>query len=226
MLGRSRIIAIAALALGLAPATASAASQNAASTHAYIEANYTLSREAEASVAPVQAKIVQLNRQLGRECPKVGAGAPENTESEKVSHEVIDALWSVSYGADAGPIRAFVKAVQPLRWSSPRLTRIAQHYAKTLQALAALPLPNLCGDVRMWAASDFRTIPATTLQADRAEAIEGHSIPAKLLAPYVRPSDKSILESTTRLETKLANTETVVGFNDWDTLLETLGLNQ
>ena len=29
-----------------------------------------------------------------------------------------------------------------------------------------------------------------------------------------------------RLETKLEHTETVTGFNDWDTLLEALGLNQ
>jgi len=28
------------------------------------------------------------------------------------------------------------------------------------------------------------------------------------------------------LETKLEHTETVVGFSDWDMLLETLGLNQ
>jgi hypothetical protein len=226
MLGRSTIIVIAVLALGLAPAAASAAAGDTAATHAYIEANFTLARAAEASVAPVQAKIVQFNQQLGRECPKVGTGSPEDEESQKVSHEAIDALWSLSYGADAGPIRAFVQAVQPLRWSNPQLTRIAQHYAKTLQALAALPLPNLCGDVRTWAASDFRTIPATTLQADQAESIEGHTIPAKLLAPYARPSDRSILAQTTRLETKLEHTETVVGFNDWDSLLETLGLNQ
>src|SRR6202042_2695080 len=132
---------------------------------------------------------------------------------QKVSHEAVDALWSLSYSADAGPIGSFVKAVKALSWSNPNLTHIAQHYAKTLQALAALPLPNLCGDVRTWAASDFRTIPETTLPADQlAESIEGHPIPPKLLAPYERPSDKSIVERTTRLETKLTNTETVVGF--------------
>jgi hypothetical protein len=31
---------------------------------------------------------------------------------------------------------------------------------------------------------------------------------------------------TTNLEAKLEHTETVTGFNDWDSLLETLGLNQ
>jgi hypothetical protein len=227
MLGRSTIIITAVLALGVAPAGALASSGNAAATHAYIEANFKLTRAAEASVAPVQAKIVALDKRLGQECPKVGKGGPENEESQKVSHEAVAALWSLSYGADVVPIRAFAKTVTSLHWSNPSLTRIARHYASTLEGLAALPLPDLCGNVREWAASDFRTIPAATLQLyERAESLEGHTIPTKLLAPYERPSDRGIVAQTTRLETRLERTETVVGFNDWDMLLETLGLNQ
>jgi hypothetical protein len=230
MLESSRRFIIAALALGafgVTPAGALASSGDAAATHAYIEANFKLTRAAEASVAPVQAKIAALDKQLGRECPKVGEGGPENGESQKVSHEAADALWSLSYGADVAPIRAFAKTVGSLHWSNPSLTRIARHYAKTLEGLAALPLPNLCGDVREWKASDFRTIPAATLQLDeRAESLEGQTIPPKLLAPYERPSDRGVVAETSRLETKLERTETVVGFSDWDMLLETLGLNQ
>jgi hypothetical protein len=227
MLGRSTIIIAALLALGVAPAGALAGSGNAAATHAYIEANFKLTRAAEASVAPVQAKIVAFDKQLAQECPKAGTGGPEDNESQKVSHEAADALWSLSYGADAGQIRAFAKTVDSLSWSNPKLTRIARHYAKTLEGLAALPLPDLCTNVREWKASDFRTIPAATLQLDeRAEALEGHTIPPQLLAPYERPADRGIVAETTRLETKLEHTETVVGFSDWDMLLETLGLNQ
>ena len=227
MLGRSTIIITALLALGVAPAGALASSGDAASTHAYIEANLELTRAAEASVAPVQAKIDAFDKQLGQECPKAGAGGPEDNESQKVSHEAVEALWSLSYGADVVPIREFAKTVGSLRWSNPSLTRIARHYAKTLEGLAALPLPNLCTNVREWKASDFRTIPAATLQLyERAEALEGHPIPPQLLAPYERPADRGIVAQTTRLETKLEHTETVVGFSDWDMLLETLGLNQ
>ena len=227
MLGRSTIVIAALLALGVAPSGALASSPNAAATHAYIEANYKLTRAAEASVAPVQAKVVAYDKQLGQECPKAGAGGPENAESQNVSHEAADALWSLSYGAEVAPIRAFAKTVGSLHWSNPNLTRIARHYAKTLEGLAALPLPNLCENVREWKASDFRTIPAATLQLDqRAEALEGHTIPPRLLAPYERPSDRAVVAKTTSLETKLEHTETVVGFSDWDMLLETLGLNQ
>jgi hypothetical protein len=226
MLGRSTII-IVMLAFGLAPASALATPQDIASTHSYIVANSTLVRQAEASVAPAQASIVRLTHKLGQECPKAGAGSPEDEESQKLSYEVSGALWSISYGADARPIAAFARAVKPLHWSNPKLAQIAQGYAQSLRGLAAIPMPDLCGDVHTWTASAFRTIPTPTLRFDRlVESLEGHSIPTRLLAPYVLPADKSILARTTSLETKLEHTETVVGFNDWDLLLETLGLNQ
>jgi hypothetical protein len=218
---------IAVLALGLTPARAIATPQNSASTHTYIQANFALARAGEASVGPTEARIARLNQKLGQECPKAGAGAPENKESQKASYEVVGALWSVSYRAVAGPIRAFVRAVRPLRWSNPKLTLLARGYARSLSELATLPMPNLCGDVRTWSASGFRTIPTTTIGFDQhVEAIEGHTIPPRLLAPYEQHADRSILERTTRLETKLEHIETVAGFNDWDTLLETLGLQQ
>src|ERR1700727_1465300 len=226
MRARSTIIAT-LLALGLMPATAIATPQDSASTHAYIQANFALARAAEASVGPTEASIARLNQKLGQECPKAGAGSPENDESQKASYEVAGALWSISYGAVAGPIRTFARAVRPLRWSNPKLTRLAQAYATSLSELAALPIPNLCGDVHTWSTNDFRMMPAATISFDQhVESIEGHTIPARLLLPYERPADKGILARTMRLETKLEHTETVAGFNDWDSLLENLGLNK
>ena len=37
---------------------------------------------------------------------------------------------------------------------------------------------------------------------------------------------RSILATTTRIESHLQQIETVEGFNDWDQALETVGLNQ
>lgn len=218
---------IAALALGLAPATALATSQDVASTHAYIVANYAFTQASQAKAGVAQTDVIRLKRKLGRECANVGKGAPQNEEAQKVSYEVAGAIWSVTYGTDVGPIDAFVRAVKPLRWSNPQLTRMAQGYAKSLRGLAALPLPHLCSDVRTWSASGFQTIPAPTISFDRhVESLEGHTIPARLLAPYEQPADRSALARTTNIETKLEHAETVTGFNDWDALLETLGINQ
>ncbi len=218
---------IAVLALGAAPAGASAAPRDLASTHAYVLANYRLARESVARTRVGQAAIVRANRKLAQECPRVGAGSPQNDASQKISYEVVGALWSIAYGTVAGPINAFGRSIAPLRWSDSSLTRRAKEYAKSLHELAVLPLPNLCSDVREWSASGYRTIPAHTVSFDaHTESIEPHVVPERLLAPYLRPADRGIVQSTTRLENKLKDTETVTGFDDWDLLLGTLGLNQ
>jgi hypothetical protein len=204
-----------------------AAPQDIASTHVYIQANYALARATEAKVAPAQADVEALNQKLAGECPKVGVGSPEDAESQPMSYEVAVALWSVTYGADAAAIHTFADTVKRLHWSNPRLTHIAQSYAADLQELATLALPNLCGDVRAWKANSFQTLPADTASlVKRVEAIEPHVVPMSLLRPYVQSSDRGLLARTSRLETKLLNTETVTGFSDWDQILETLGLNQ
>jgi hypothetical protein len=228
MFGRATIIAT-ALIFAMAPATAMAKDtpQDIASTHAYIQANYALARATEAEVAPAQTAVEALKQKLGQECPLVGAGSPENTASEPMSYEVAVALWSTSYGMDAGPISTFANTVKKLHWSDPRLTQLAHSYATDLYELSALALPDLCGDVNAWKATGFQTVPADTASLyRRVQAIEPHTLPRSLLTPYVRPSDRGVLARTTHLENKLLETETVTGFSDWDQILETLGLNQ
>lgn len=216
-----------ALVFALAPAAADANPLDVASTHAYIQANYAFARASDAIAGPTQQSILRFNKKLRKECPHVGEGSPQNEESQTPSHEVVGALWSISYGADAGPIRTFVRAIKPLRWSNHRLSRLVQRYTNSLRELAGLPLPDLCGDIGAWRASGYKTVPADTISfVSHAEAIEGHPIPARLLAPYELPSDRAMVKRTLRIEAKLEEIESVTGFDDWDLLLETLSLSQ
>jgi hypothetical protein len=225
MRGRAGIL-IAALLLGAAPATASASSADVAATHAYIRASYALARASVARINLVQSRVKALNGRLAKECPQVGAGSPENEASQPMSHEVVVALWSVSYGAAAAPIRAFSSSVKRLRWSSHKVTRTARRYASDLRELSTLPLPDLCGDVRAWRATEFQTVPADVIElTGRVEAIEPEPVPQSLLARYERPADRSIVARTERLEERLLNAETVLGWDDWELVLGTLGLN-
>ncbi len=214
-------------ALAVAPSQAPAGSSDAAATHAYLAANYAYSRASEALVKPQQAAAQRLNSRLAHECPKVGAGSPQTEASESVSYEVAVALWSVSYRVIAAPIRALVAALKPLRWSNPRITQIAHAYAGSLHELATLALPDVCADVSAWRASGYQTVPAGTISLQkRVEAIQPKPIPASLLASHESGADRGVLAATKRLETKLLNQETVIGFNDWDQVLATLGLQQ
>ena len=216
---------IAVLVLLLAPSLALASQQDTVATHTYINANFALARAGVARIGTAQARIEALNRKLGAECPLVGKGTPETAASQPMSYEVAVALWSVAYGTSAGPIRTFASAVRPLRWSNRRITRLAQSYVTSLSALATLPLPDLCADVRAWTASGFQVIPAGVSQLDRrVEAIEPNPVPPNLLAPYPRGGDAGAVANTRRLEVKLAENEFMLGQDDWMKVTKTLGL--
>jgi len=224
---RARSTLLAALALAVAPAQAIAAPQDVAATHVYIQANYALARASVGHIAAGQAKIERLNGDLARECPGVGAGSPEDEASQPVSYDVAAALWSLAYGADAGPIDTFLTRTGRLRWNNRAITHAAQTYARNLHELATLPLPDLCQTVRSWKASGFQVIPPATLSlVRRVEAIEPNAIPPRLLAPYERGSDASMLARTLQLERRIEENEFLVGQTDWLQVLATLGLNQ
>jgi hypothetical protein len=223
MLKWATAIALSALALGSgAPA---AAASDVSATHAYIQANYALSSAGVARIRPAQAATQALNKKLASECPRAGAGAPINQVTIPMSYEVTVALWSVSWGTSAGPIRKFANAIKPLRWSNPRITRIAHKYASSLLELSTLPLPNLCADVRAFTASQFQVVPAHVQQLDQhAEAIELEPVPQSLLARFERGGDASLAARTRGLESKIAENEFSKGQDDLIQVTETLGL--
>jgi hypothetical protein len=224
---RSTLLVALVLALAVAPAQAIAAPQDVATTHTYIEANYSLAQAMVARTGAGQRKVEALNTSLAHECPGIGTGSIENEASQPISHEVVVALWSLEFGVSAGPIRSFQKTVGGLRWSNSATTRAAARYVRSLHELSTLPLPNICADVRTWKASGFQVVPAAVVSlVRRVEAIEPNAIPSRLLAPYERGGDAGLLKRTVRLEQRLEENEFRLGQDDWARVLETLALSE
>jgi hypothetical protein len=173
---RRLVLPLVMLALAMAPSPARASTQDVAVTHAAIVAGYALARAGVATINTAQSKIESFNRKLAAECAGVGHGTPETEASQPMSYEVAAALWSIAYGSAAGPIKTFAKAMRPLRWTSPRIKRVARTLVANLTALATIPLPDLCGDVRSWTTSGFTSIPRHVVELDRrVERLEpGH----------------------------------------------------
>jgi hypothetical protein len=217
----------AVLTVGLTPTGAAAAPRDVSSTHAYLVAGYAALHSVVTKWSSVEADIHKLDLKFHAECPDVGAGSPQSEEEQKLSYEVAGALWATGYHTDAKVVQAFVKAVKPLRWSNPAITRSAHKFTEGLLEMTALPIPDLCGDVRSWGAGGFKAVTANTQQFDqRVEAIEVKEVPRRLLAPFVQPSDKALRATDERLATKFEELEFQRGQDDWNTLLETLALNQ
>ncbi|MGH2911391.1 MAG: hypothetical protein ACRDJ3_02835 [Solirubrobacteraceae bacterium] len=230
MLGRLGIVG-AVLAVWMTPAgivgDAVAAPRDVASTHAYLTAGYTALHATVATWPTVEANIHKLNRRFRSECPQAGAGSPQSSEEQKLAHETAGALWATGYDTDAKIVGKFVKAVSPLRWSNPAINRAAHRYLKGLKEMVALQVPDLCGDIRAWSSGGFGHVtPATEQYARHVDAIEVKEIPRNLLRPFVQPADKGLVATDERLALRFEELEIGRGMEEWDTLLETLALDQ
>ncbi len=169
--GRTRTLTAVALVLliatGIAGETARAASSDATATHAYVEADYRLMKAAVRKIPEAEAAIQGVLRNVRSECPKAAAGSPQNPMSTQLSNEVIGAMVLAVVRRGLNLAKSFVGATEGLHWSSRALTREVQAYVGHVRVLSKLPPPDLCADIRAWAASGFQKLPATTESFDQ-----------------------------------------------------------
>ncbi|MGA7704060.1 MAG: hypothetical protein WB998_04100 [Solirubrobacteraceae bacterium] len=221
------VFGLVSVGAGLAPSSAAASGGDVASTHAYLEANYAVLHSVVSGWPSDEAKIRALDRKIQGECPLAGAGSPQNEEAQKLSTEVVGALWATVYDANAKAIQRFAKAVGSLHWSNAKIDRGVRHYTQGLREMMTLRVPDLCQDVRAWSATGFKAAPASSDQFDhRVEAIEVTEPSQRLMAPYERTSDRSLAARVAHLATRYSELEFSRGQSDWNELLETLALNQ
>ena len=234
-------VLVAALALAISPASASAsasakkhpapkptaaAKADIAATRAYIAADYALVHAARVNLKTGEAALESLRATIGGECPKAAAASPENTAAEHLSNEVVGAMGVAFVRSDVPAVEAFAAAVTPLHWSEAELTRKAVVYAGKLKALAALQEPDVCGDVRAWAASGYKTLQPATTQFDReysANDVGIGEVPARLLAPYENARERAQLALTKQSENELVEAE-ARAVEPWSKILDALDL--
>jgi hypothetical protein len=225
-------ILAAVLVAAVAPAAALAGKgshtkgQNVATTKAYIRADYTLAHTARINMQTGEAALESLQRTLSTECPMAAAASPENEAAAALSNEVIGAMSVVFIRADVQVVAAFAETVAHLHWSNRKLTRKVKAYAAKFKTLAALEMPDVCGDVRAWAASGYRTLPASTTAFDQrvsANNVGIGEVPAHLLAPYEDPSERGVLALTRQFESELVDAE-ARAVAQWSKILNALEL--
>jgi len=206
-------------------ATPALASSNTASTQAYVQANYALVRVARTHLAAAEAGPLHVLAQVRAECPKAGAGSPQNPDSTQMSNEVIAAMVLSAARPDLTAIKAFVRAAGALSWSNHGLTSAVHTYVGDLKTILSLPTPNLCGDVKAWAASGYTTLPASTvtLVAKFMPAwVALGDLPAQL-ARYESSAARSLARRSGPLEEALTEAE-ARAVEHWGAIMDTLEL--
>jgi hypothetical protein len=201
------------LALGCLLVPASAAWGNAgdtAATQAYVQANLKLVQVARSHLASSEAAPLQIVLpRVRRECPLAAAPAPQNPESTHLSYEVIGAMVVASYRPDLAAMRAYVRAVEPLRWSNSGLTNKLHGYARKLQTLSTLTAPDICADIRAWGKSNYLHLPSSTIHFDELFEpawVALGELPGSLTA-YANTATKALIRRTDPLEQLLIEGE-------------------
>lgn len=221
-----RLIAIWLAALALACAPASASASDASATEAYMRANYALVKVGHANLHASIAAYKGVLTMVRRSCPQAAAGSPQNPESTELSNEVIGTMVLSAGKPDRPAIAAYLRAVAPLRWSSAKVTREVSSYATMLRKLYGLSVPDLCGDVKGWAASGYKTLTPATLAFDKV--FYPNWVALGLIPPgiarFESGGSRSLARASERLEYQITNVE-AEAVETWGEIMNELVLN-
>ncbi|HEY2572262.1 MAG TPA: hypothetical protein VGI27_12350 [Solirubrobacteraceae bacterium] len=210
----------------LAPSQALAAPGDVSETQAYVRANYALVSSAHAKLGAAEAILQGLLRRVRSECPKVAEGSPQNTDSEALTFELVGEMRLAASRPNAGAVAAFARAVAPLRWSNAKLTNAVRSYSRQLRKQSLLAIPDVCAEVRAWVASGFRTLPQGTRRFNVAlpEYVAMGMLPTRLIAAFVTPAQRGVLQRTRQLEEGISEFE-AFAVETWGKIMDALALN-
>lgn len=200
---------------------------DAATTEAYVRANYALVFTGHRDIPTAHARILALRQRLRSECPGVVAGSPQDEASETLTWELIGAMTIAGYQPGLGAARKFSQAVAKLSWSNRSLTRAVRKYTRQGLAEVRTPPPDVCADLRAWKASGYTTLPATTTHFRQTffENYVGVGFMPEQLTRLVPTSLKAVVQRARHYEEALAEFE-AHEVETFGSIIDSLGLHQ
>jgi hypothetical protein len=217
------------LFLAIAPASVATTYQNAATTHAYLIAQYKLVRAVLHDAAAVRGPESAAAAQIARECRGVLSGMPQPSlelfpaptprargENARLAHQqqTIEEELAAAIAKAADSLyrpaeEAYAVEVRQLSWSDPTIASLLRAAtAARLEDILA-PAPSFCADARAWAQSGYRALSAASrefnasLAARKGSALQEERPLGTLLKPYEDASDRALIRKTSVLELKL-----------------------
>jgi hypothetical protein len=213
------------------PPLAAASTADEQSTQALLTAQYrlvtALVRDHQAALAPERAAATQ----IGRECPGVVSGIPnnesppallrhpppprvrgENARAEQqrktIDEELTAAVEASGQSLFDRTVEAYAAEVLPLSWSNPAIAAAIAAGTTARHEAASTPPPPFCADAKAWAQSGYRVLSAASrsFEASRAapsNAEEPEGSVSTLLAPYENASDRALLRRISGAEIEL-----------------------
>lgn len=134
----------------------------------------------------------------------------------------------MAFFGGVAPVRSMnlhlARAIEHLRWTDRRLTRLVRAEVAEERAIATLILPDVCADIAAWKASGYVALPETAARfLARVQAIGSFSEGVgpseesreaaimRLLRPYERPAERRTAKRIERLEVQIDKRLTAAG---------------
>jgi hypothetical protein len=214
------------VACALVPASALASPADVSATQAYVRANYALVSSAHAKRGVAEAILQSLLRRVRSECPGAAAGSPQNVDSERLTFELVGEMRLAATRPNAGAVASFARAVAKLRWSNAKLNSAVRSYTAQLRKQSVTAIPDVCAEVRAWTASGFQTLPEGTQRFNSAlgEYVAMGMLPTRLIAPFVTPAQRGLLQRTRHFEEDISEVE-AFAVETWGSIMDALGLS-
>jgi hypothetical protein len=210
-----------------APAAASAASgRDAASTNAYIRANYALVAAGHANMARTESAVKAILGKIRRECPSAAVDSPQDEQSTELSNELVGTMVLTGGKPDRAAVATYLHAVAGLRWSSASVGHAVASYVKSLRVLYNLASPNLCGDIKRWAGNGFTSLPTATAPFVRSFIPNWVSLGVLPhgLASFETPQLRALAKRSGQFESQLMEMEAGL-VETWGEIMNELHLN-
>jgi hypothetical protein len=134
-------------------------------TRQYIDARSEFERTTASILPAMRESSEALVTKSTDGCSGVVQLAPHNGGFDVVSVEATRAPPAVMREANRAAIKEFAKTIATLKWSGdPQLTLLIHNLATEAEAATKVGAPDLCGDLKQWSRSQYRTIPTSTLR--------------------------------------------------------------
>lgn len=237
------VVLLATLAVcfaGLAAQSFAASAGDVAATKALREAELRRERAIAKSAPEAAAARRAFVAAVGRECPGALHGAPqdegfssvptprkrgEHDRAERqlssVQEEASGALSSTGTASFDAAARTFLAETSTLSWTDPRIRKVLDFEA-SLFAGTTTPISSasLCGDLRSWAQSGYRTLApgtkayVTSFEKAISEPPPGPLDPEVLLRPSESPASRRLEREIKRVRLSVRSTLGAFGRDD------------
>ncbi len=210
-------VATLALAVGLVvmpPSTAAAGAsrRDVLATQSYLNAERSFHSAVESNAKRGTLAARELTQHLARECPDVASGftaieAKEKGQTEEPLEESFFAVLLSLVSPDLPAERRVAGALSRLHWSNLGLTALVHREARIDAATGRTRAPDLCGDLKEWAASGYRIVPSGTRAfLAQVDATRSSDLPQErideLLRSYEGPRTRSLQNRVQRLRAR------------------------